>query len=321
MDLYQLECFRMVAELEHISNAAQRLHITQPALSKMISRVEDYAGCDLFDRVKGKIQLNASGKIFARTLDQMFTALNLGLEEIHALTREEANLIRVASSTDGIFLLIGDKFHVSHPDAQIRYSVMPQEHIRQEFMRGNLDFALTSYPLQDVGAEWRFISEEEVLLTVQPESPLWGRTQVSFSELRQVGIKCEAVGDPLRDKIEECCAAAGFKPNIVIESTIGSGGGLFKAFPTAVSFMPAHRFMQIVQSRPETEHLIRAVRLTGPECTRVTGIARRSERGMTKTAREFNDFIWDYFAGLDKEVRSFLNDYFARLPGQGQNIR
>ena len=41
MDLYQLECFRAVAELEHISNAAQRLHTTQPALSKIISRVED----------------------------------------------------------------------------------------------------------------------------------------------------------------------------------------------------------------------------------------------------------------------------------------
>lgn len=113
----------------------QRLHITQPALSKIIGRVEDYAGTALFDRVKGKIQLNDSGKIFARTLDQMFTALNLGLEELHALTREEAHQIRVASSTDGIFLLIGDKFHVDHPDAQIRYSVMPPEHIRQEFMR------------------------------------------------------------------------------------------------------------------------------------------------------------------------------------------
>lgn len=313
MDLYQLECFRAVAELEHISNAAQRLHITQPALSKIISRVEDYAGTPLFDRIKGKIQLNESGKIFARTLDQMFSALNLGLEEIHALTREEANLIRVASSTDGIFLLIGDKFHVNHPDAQIRYSVMPQEHIRQEFMRGNLDFALTDYPLQDVGAEWKFISEEEVLLTVRPESPFWGKKQISFSELNHVGIICEAVGDPLRDKIEACCAAAGFKPNIILESTIGIGGGLARSFPTAVNFMPAHRFMQVFQSRSEMGRLIQAVRLTDPPCTRVTGIARRSERGMTKTAQEFYHFVWDYFSSLDQEVRRFLEDYFAQI--------
>lgn len=312
MDLYQLECFRVVAEMEHISNAAQRLHITQPALSKIIGRVEDYAGTALFDRVKGKIQLNDSGKIFARTLDQMFTALNLGLEELHALTREETHQIRVASSTDGIFLLIGDKFHVDRPDAQIRYSVMPPEHIRQEFMRGNLDFALTDYPLQDVGAEWKFISEEEVLLTVQPESPLWGRKEISFAELKHVGIKCEALGDPLRDKIEECCAAAGFKPNIVIESTIGSGGGLIKSFPHVVSFMPAHRFMQVLQAHPGVEQRIQGIRLTGPTCTRVTGIARRSERGMTKLAQEFYDFVWDYFIHLDQEVRRFLDAYFAR---------
>lgn len=313
MDLYQLECFRVVAEMEHISNAAQRLHITQPALSKIISRVEDYAGTSLFDRVKGKIQLNESGRVFARTLDQMFTSLNLGLEEIHALSREEASLIRVASSTDGVFLIIGDKFHLSHPDAQIRYSVMPQEHIRQEFMRGNLDFALTSYPLQDVGAEWKFISEEEVLLTVQPDSPFWGRKEVSFAELKDVPIKCEAVGDPLRDKIDECCKSAGFRPNILIESTIGIGGGLMRSFPKVVSFMPAHRFMQVVQSNPDFRERIRAVRLTGPEFTRVTGIARRSEQAMTKAAQEFYDFAWTYFTELDQEVRAFFEDYFASL--------
>ena len=57
MDLYQLDCFRTVAHMEHISNAAVVLHITQPALSKIITRVEEYAGAPLFDRVKGKIRL------------------------------------------------------------------------------------------------------------------------------------------------------------------------------------------------------------------------------------------------------------------------
>ena len=43
--------------MQHISNAAMVLHITQSALSKIINRVEDYAGMPLFDRVKGKICL------------------------------------------------------------------------------------------------------------------------------------------------------------------------------------------------------------------------------------------------------------------------
>ena len=84
MDLYQLECFRVVAAMQHISNAAMVLHITQSALSKIINRVEDYAGMPLFDRVKGKIYLNESGTIFVRSLDQMFDALNAGLTEIRS---------------------------------------------------------------------------------------------------------------------------------------------------------------------------------------------------------------------------------------------
>lgn len=70
--------------------------------------------------------------------------------------------------------------------------------------------------------------------------------------------------------------------------------------------------MQVLQAHPGVEQRIQGIRLTGPTCTRVTGIARRSERGMTKLAQEFYDFVWDYFIHLDQEVRRFLDAYFAR---------
>lgn len=64
MEMLQLEYFRTVARLEHMTRAAQELHIAQPALSKTISRLEEDLGVPLFDRQNRQIRLNAFGKAF-----------------------------------------------------------------------------------------------------------------------------------------------------------------------------------------------------------------------------------------------------------------
>ena len=175
-----------------------------------------------------------------------------------------------------------------------------------------LDFALTDLHLQDVGAEWKYIWEEEILVISQEEGPFWDRTEVSFSELKDMPIKCEAVGDPIRDRIDACCRKVGVTPYVALESTIASSIGVVDPFTARmVSFMPAHRFMQILQHRPEARDKLRAARLVDPECTQVMGIARRAERGMTADAAHFFQFVWDYFSNLDREVKDFMREYFS----------
>ena len=148
MDLYQLDCFRTVARMEHISNAAQVLHVTQPALSKIVSRVEDYAGAPLFDRVKGKIYLNDCGTSFLQTLDQVFDLIEKGKKEVTDLNDQKNNYIRLASSCDSILFMLAEVFFSEHPDTRVRYSVMGHQEIQTAFLQNKLDFALTTYPLQ-----------------------------------------------------------------------------------------------------------------------------------------------------------------------------
>jgi DNA-binding transcriptional LysR family regulator len=310
MDLYQLECFRVVAEMEHISNAAQKLHVTQPALSKIISRVEDYAGTSLFDRTKGRVRLNSRGAIFLRILNEMFSTLNAGLDEIRTSAEDGASHVRVASSTDGILLLINNRFRMSNPDTKCKYRVLPVDQIREGFMKGNLDLALTPSPLHDVGAEWTFLFEEEILLIVQPDSPFGEQKWISFSELRDADIRSDATGDPIRGKVDECCRIAGFEPNIIFETGIGINAHIGSEFPQTVSFMPAHQFMQVCRSRKDISRIIKAVRLMYPDCKQKIGIAHRSEFHMTNAVREFYDFAKNYFLELSWEVPAFMAEYF-----------
>lgn len=313
MDLYQLDCFRTVAHMEHISNAAVVLHITQPALSKIISRVEDYAGAPLFDRVKGKIRLNASGTAFLQTLDEVFDLIEKGKKQVVDISERDSNHIRLASSCDSILFMLAESFFSQHPEVRVRYTVMTHDQIREAFLRNALDFALTTFPLQEKGVEWEPISDEEILMVVGEESPFYGRKSVAFSELRGVEMMCENSGD-LRDKINSCCEAVGFSPNIVMESTAGSMMGFSAGLCRAVSFIPAHRFMQMEEAhRGRGNHgpELCAIRLEMPRCAWVSGLARRPEKALNSSSEMFYEMTKDYFNQLHVKMERFMQDYFG----------
>ena len=64
MEMLQLKYFVTVARLEHMTKAAEELHIAQPALSKTIARLEEDLGAPLFERQGRQIRLNPYGKAF-----------------------------------------------------------------------------------------------------------------------------------------------------------------------------------------------------------------------------------------------------------------
>lgn len=71
MELNQLKYFSVVAELENMSMAAHKLHVSQPSLSMTIGRLEDDLGIPLFDRIGGKIRLNQIGKDLLQNTNQI----------------------------------------------------------------------------------------------------------------------------------------------------------------------------------------------------------------------------------------------------------
>ena len=69
MELNQLHYFVAVARCENITRAAKELFITQPALSRVILRLEQELGTPLFDRHGGRVTLNEHGKAFLRYVE------------------------------------------------------------------------------------------------------------------------------------------------------------------------------------------------------------------------------------------------------------
>ena len=82
MELQQLKYFKTVAAIGKISDAAEALFISAPALSTSISRLEKELGVKLFDRTSNRITLNAQGQIFLKHVNQVFANLESAKQEL-----------------------------------------------------------------------------------------------------------------------------------------------------------------------------------------------------------------------------------------------
>jgi DNA-binding transcriptional LysR family regulator len=82
MELQQLKYFKAVATIGKISDAADALFISAPALSTSISRLEKELGVRLFDRTSNRITLNAQGQIFLKHVNQVFSTLEHAQQEL-----------------------------------------------------------------------------------------------------------------------------------------------------------------------------------------------------------------------------------------------
>lgn len=76
MELHQLKYFVQVAKLESVSQAARALHVSQPALSKAIAKLEEELGTELFDRVGKRVYLNDRGRLYLQGVEKSLRELS-----------------------------------------------------------------------------------------------------------------------------------------------------------------------------------------------------------------------------------------------------
>lgn len=122
MELRYLLYFKKVAELQHITHAAEELMIAQPALSKVIRTLEDELHTKLFDRYGKSITLNESGKVLLKYTNEIFDCLDNAQREINLLNMSK-NCITLSFNSASVFIpLLAAQFQKEHPDIRIQFA-------------------------------------------------------------------------------------------------------------------------------------------------------------------------------------------------------
>jgi DNA-binding transcriptional LysR family regulator len=149
MDIAALQSFLAVAETGSFSRAAERVFLTQPAVSKRIGALENQLGTRLFDRIGKRIQLTPAGHALYERARRVLRELDDVKRSIADLSGTVAGELRVATSHHiGLHRLpeLLKRFHTTYPQVRLDLRFMDSEQACHEVARGEIELAIVTLP-------------------------------------------------------------------------------------------------------------------------------------------------------------------------------
>lgn len=294
MDLLQLKYFQVVAQLEHVTRAAEKLYIAQPSLSQSIARLEEELGVPLFDRQGRRIHLNQFGRAFLKRVERIFLELEEGKREVADMAGLERGSIALAvASTQPLPELLSG-FLARYP--RVRFRLFQQQSLAtvvQQLERGEIDLCISSPPIEEPGITWVPLLTEELFLLVPNGHRLAGRGSIRLIEAAEEAFISLKPGHGLRDLMDDLCKQAGFVPNVAFEGDeTATVRGLVSA-GLGVSFVAVHSWQAKLIDQP-----VALLRIDEPICRRTIGLAWLEARYLSEATRRFQQFVIEYFSEL-----------------------
>jgi DNA-binding transcriptional LysR family regulator len=151
MDIAALQAFLAIAETGSFSRAAERIYLTQPAISKRIALLERELGATLFDRVGRRVQLTPAGQALAARARELLKDFEDVRRVITNLAGTIGGELRLAMSHHvGLHRLPPalKRFHDTHPDVRLDLRFMDSEQACQAVAQGELEVAIVTLPPQ-----------------------------------------------------------------------------------------------------------------------------------------------------------------------------
>jgi len=289
VELLHLHYFRKVAQTGHMSRAARELHISQPALSQTIARLEKELGAPLFDREGRRIRLNAYGEAFLEEVEKALAALEEGKRKVADMAGLERGVISLDATFLPHFPDVMQAFLRLHPDVRFNMSQAPSKKAKEELLAsGRIDCCISCSPVELKGCRNEPIKTEHIVLAVPAGHRLAGRGNIRLEEAAEepfVGFKRDR---QFRELTDDLCRSAGFVPRVVCEAEEADViTGLVRS-GVGVALLP--------ESLVDGDGALIPLRLDSPDARRTYYLTWREDRYMSKAAAAFRDFVLERHA-------------------------
>ncbi|MEC0240177.1 LysR family transcriptional regulator [Paenibacillus dokdonensis] len=293
MELLQLQYFIAVARLEHMTEAARSLHVTQSSLSKTIQRLEEDLGVPLFDRTGRKLRLNEFGNRFLRRAERALFELEQGKQELSDLSSPEHGTLELAVTTASTLPNILREFRKKRPHIHFHVQMLSTQEMVMLLHRGEVDFCLSSPPILGDDIECQIVCIDPILVAVPTGHRLADRSSVSLTELKNewfVGVKR---GYGTRDLVDSICKSVGFEPKYVYEGDEPARLSSLVEAGIGIAFMPS-------TARNAREH-ITYLQVENHELVREIALIWHKGRYISQSALEFREVVAEYFEALSRQ--------------------
>lgn len=286
-----MKIFCSICENEYnTTKAADKLHMTQPAVSLALKELEQYYGISLFDRISKRLHITEAGKHFlqyAVHISSLFDEMETGLRNW-----DSHGIIRVGAS-----ITIGSQFlpnyvkvfsHLS-PNTEVQVVVEPSELLEKKILSNELDFALIEGNVHEPS----ILSEpymEDHLSVICSVNGKWKQGQhISMEEFKKQKFLLREPGSGTREFFEHVIEKAGFtvKPMWEAMSTTALVNAVINDF--GISVLP-HR---MIISPLEQKRVI-TITVDGLDFRRNFYIIHHKNKYLTNSAKMFIDICRNY---------------------------
>ncbi len=299
MEFQRLRYFIAAAEVLNVSRAAERMNVSQPAMSRQIQLLETELGILLFERVRKRIRLTAAGRMFLgrarRVIREAESAVMAVREEFGGKTAA-LRVGFIAMLMDDLVVPSVTRFQRETPGVEVELSDQYPRPMFQMLRTGELDVAFTAEPVEaELGGLHATPIWQHRLSVVIPDTHRWaGRRSLRLADLRDATwiTLSERTVSVKHRALEEAFRGAGFQPERVVETSswqtllaaVATGQG-FTLLPDHASklahagcrFLPVSApdvrvklcaFRRIGDQRPELASLVRVFRARADELAR-----------------------------------------------------
>lgn len=222
MDLRDLRYFETVAELEHVGQAAERLHRTQPALTGAIRRLEKAAGAPLFERAGRGIRLTAAGRVMLRWARQLRFDVEDAQREVSEIGQGLSGEVRVGIVPTAAQFLLPRAVRLlmaEAPEVTLKTTVALVDALMPMLRAGELDLVVGTEGRPEAGFVSQRLTEDSVVVAASAAHAIFdGKpTLKSLAHYRWV---LQPQGAPTRDWLDHTFDRHGQpRPVVQVESS------------------------------------------------------------------------------------------------------
>jgi len=223
MELAPLRSFLAVAREGHMTRAARHLHLSQPAVSAQIARLEEELGTSLFHRGPRGMELTAAGALFQRYVERAVVWLEDGRDAVDALQGLGRGTLSVGGGETATTYLLPPllrEFHEHYPGVRLYVREQGSTAVVDALLAGSLDLGVVTLPVDPAVADALAITPwvaDDLRLVLPPEHPLHGQSTFAWSDLDGQPLVLFEGGTAVRRVIDAALDARGVSPEIVME--------------------------------------------------------------------------------------------------------
>ena len=225
MNYRQLQYAVLLSQIGSFSQVAEKLSITQPALSKQILSLEKELDVQLFDRNKYPVILTPAGEHFIKAAQDLLYREDQLLRSMEEYKNGDKGQLTIGITPFRSAYLIPKTVKAirkKYPGIQVKLHEAGSGVLRKEAGEGKFDFAVINMPVDDSVFDVVLIEPDSLAVVIPEEilceySELRNKKEVIFSDCRDLPFAAVGLSQEMRQLFERLCTKNGFSPNIAVE--------------------------------------------------------------------------------------------------------